>query len=118
MNNQNTFTDDRTTRDAYDYVPADVAAQLPALYATEAQGDDAIAHVKLFTPDSSWTWYLTEYAPDERLAFGLVIGLETELGYVSLDELREARGPLGLRIERDVFWQPTPLRDIRSGARR
>jgi hypothetical protein len=116
----NTSTDDRRNdrrndRDAHDYLPADLAAQLPPLYATESQGDDAVAYVKLFTPDSSWTWYLTEYDPHEGLCFGLVIGDETELGYVSLDELRAARGPMGLRIERDLWFTPTSLSDIRSG---
>ena len=104
-----------TLIDAHDLMPADLAAQIPALYTTDGQGDDAIAHIKLFTPDSSWTWYLTEYDRDEGLCFGLVIGLETELGYFSLDELRAVRGPLGLRIERDLYFQPTPLRDIRAG---
>jgi len=37
---------------------------------------------KFFHPMSSWTWYLTEYDPKERLAFGLVAGFETEIGYV------------------------------------
>ena len=107
-----------TRQDAHDYLPADIAAQIPALYATAEQGDAAIAYVKLFTPDSSWTWYVTEWRAEEGLCFGLVIGLETELGYFSLDELREARGPMGLRIERDILWRPTPLADIRSGKRR
>ena len=29
-----------------------------------------------------------------------------ELGYVSLNELRATRGPLGLGIERDLQWMP------------
>jgi DUF2958 family protein len=99
--------------DAHDLMPADLAATIPALYATDGQGDAAIAHVKLFTPDSSWTWFVCEYDPSERLCFGLVIGLETEMGYFSLDELEDARGPLGLRIERDLWFQPTPLGDVR-----
>ena len=44
--------------------------------------------------------------------FGLVDGHEKELGYVSLNELRSVRGPLGLPIERDLYWQPKPLREI------
>jgi hypothetical protein len=55
--------------------------------------------VKLFTPDGSATWLLTELdSIGGHLAFGLCdLGLgEPELGYMSLHELAAARGPLGL----------------------
>lgn len=96
------------THDAHDLMPVELAAAIPALYATEGASDPTV-HVKLFTPDSSWTWLVIEYDPNERLCFGLVSGLETELGYFSLDELEDARGPWGLRVERDIFWTPTAL---------
>ncbi|MBI3468288.1 MAG: DUF2958 domain-containing protein [Planctomycetes bacterium] len=97
---------------AYVFIPDDVAAKLPPLYATQ-NDKDPIAWLKFFTPDSSWTWLLTEYDPEQRLCFGLVIGHERELGYFTLDELEEARGPIGLPIERDIWWQPTPLSKCR-----
>lgn len=96
--------------EAYVYIPPD--ASIPPLYATSEQGDDAIVQVKLFTPDSGWTFYITEYDGDD-LCFGLVVGMETELGYFTLSELRAVRGPLGLRIERDLYFKPAPLREIR-----
>ena len=89
-------------------LPGDIAGSLPPLYATE-NTDDPIARVKFFTPDSSWTWFVTEFDPTERRCFGLVIGHERELGYFSLDELEAVHGPLGLLIERDLFWKPRPL---------
>ena len=89
-------------------LPEDVAATLPPLYSTEHVADPIVS-VKFFTPDSSWTWYVTEFDPAERLCFGLVQGLDRELGYFSLDELEAVRGPLGLPIERDLFWRPCPL---------
>lgn len=104
----------QNTQDAHDYLPADLAAQLPALYTTNGQGDDAIAYAHYFTPDSSWDWYATEYSPDDDLCFGLVSGLEVELGYFSINELRFARGPWGLRIERDLRWTPTALHVVRA----
>ena len=64
------------------------------------------AIVKFFTPWSNWTWYITEYDPEKRLCFGLVEGLEREWGYFSLEELESIRGPFGLRIERDLYWDP------------
>jgi hypothetical protein len=32
---------------------------LPAIGSTDGQGADAVALIKLLTPGSSWTWYLT-----------------------------------------------------------
>lgn len=63
--------------------------------------------VKLFCPWGAATWLLTSIDPAEPdLAFGLCdLGLGSpELGYVSLSELREVRGPGGLYIERDAHW--------------
>ena len=64
-----------------------------------------------FTPWSSWTWYGSEYDPGERLFFGVVVGLVREFGYFYLDELERVTGPGGLRIERDLYWSPRPLKD-------
>ena len=58
---------------AYVFIPDEMAEKLLALYATENQ-DDPIAYLKFFTPDSSWSWYLVEYSPEQRLCFGLVVG--------------------------------------------
>ena len=84
---------------------------LPELYANEEIGLEAKAVVKFFTPDSSWTWYATEF-DGQDLFFGLVDGLEMELGYFSLRELQNARGPFGLKIERDRHFQPTRLKEL------
>ena len=92
-------------------LPDEIAAKLPPLGTQDGLGYDAVVHVKLFTPDANWTWYCTEYGPEERMFFGLVIGLEQELGYFSLDELEGARGPLGLPIERDLHFEPMLLRE-------
>jgi hypothetical protein len=61
--------------------------------------------VKLFLPWTSGTWLLTEMEED-GLAFGLAdLGFGTpEMGYISLDEIWEVKGPGGLRVERDVHW--------------
>ena len=92
-------------------LPNEIAAKLPPLGTQDGLGYDAVAFVKYFTPDANWTWYGTEFDPAERMFFGLVIGLEAELGYFSLDELEGARGPLGLPIERDLHFEPSPLRE-------
>ena len=106
-----TFPRDETNP-AYQLMPEKIAKDIPKLYETE-KVKDPIAHVKLFTPDSNWTWLIVEADPAERLCFGLVIGHERELGYFSLRELEEVRGPLGLPIERDLHWQPIAVSKCR-----
>lgn len=83
---------------------------LPALYATE-NDSDPIVRVKFFTPWTSWTWYATEF-DGEDIFFGLVQGFEKEWGYFSLRELQELRGPAGLRIERDLYFEPAPVSQV------
>ncbi len=90
-----------------------IKKRLPALYANEELGLDAQALVKFFTPDAGWTWYASEF-DGEDLFFGLVIGHEIELGYFSLSELESVRGPWGLPIERDRFFEPARLRDLQD----
>ncbi|AOQ24551.1 hypothetical protein MTAT_18940 [Moorella thermoacetica] len=83
---------------------------IPPLYSTEHE-DDPLVRVKFFTPDSNWTWYVLEFDGEDTF-FGLVEGFETELGYFSLSELESTRGPLGLPIERDLYFNPVPLSKI------
>ncbi|MCC5654625.1 DUF2958 domain-containing protein [Nostoc sp. XA013] len=92
-------------------LPAEIRAQLPVLYAQE-KCSDAIVYVKFFTPSGNWTWYVTEFDGEDTF-FGLVQGFEEELGYFSLNELQEYRGALGIGIERDFHFKPTPLSQLR-----
>jgi hypothetical protein len=90
-----------------------IKKEVPKLYSQEEKGDEAVAYVKFFTPWSNWTWYATEF-DGEDIFFGLVIGLETELGYFSLKEISEVTGPGGLKIERDLYFTPKPLSELRK----
>ncbi|UCH70501.1 MAG: DUF2958 domain-containing protein [Candidatus Bathyarchaeota archaeon] len=94
-----------------------IRKKLPPLYAQDGR---AVAYIKFFMPDANWTWWAVEGEPIKDDGgreidfhfFGLVDGLVKELGYFSLSELEEVRGPLGLPIERDLFWQPKTLEEI------
>jgi len=90
----------------------EIRRKLPPLYSQEKLGGKAIVHVKFFTPDSSWTFWATEFDPEQGLFFGLVEGHERELGYFSLAELQKAKGPMGLPIERDLYFKPKTLEEI------
>ncbi|MGD8457002.1 MAG: DUF2958 domain-containing protein [Anaerolineales bacterium] len=92
----------------HDLLDEETREKLPELYSQEEKGLDAIAQVKFFTPDAGWSWYGTEF-DGEDIFFGLVVGLVTELGYFSLKELEEVRGPMGLPIERDLYFKPQAL---------
>jgi hypothetical protein len=72
----------------------------------------AIAHYF----SGSWDWWATEYDPENRTFFGLVRGFEVELGYFSLDEMEQNScniRPLG-GIERDLYWEPKSLAEVRQ----
>ena len=70
------------------------------------------------TPDAGWTWYVTEGvaddAHDDYEFFGYVIGLYKEWGYFTLHELKTVRGALGLPVERDLSFEPTPMSKLKS----
>ena len=87
--------------------------KLPKLYEQEKLGEDAIVYCKFFVPWNSWKWYVTEF-DGEDICFGKVVGLETELGYFSLKELSEIKGPGGLRIERDMWFKPCKIKDVKN----
>lgn len=94
-------------------LPQELRESLPKLYAQE-KNKDPIVHVKFFTPDSSWTWFITEGSPegDDFIFFGYVIGLEREWGYVSLNELSSIRGPYNLAVERDLHFTTGPMSEV------
>ena len=89
---------------------AELRATLPALRVQE-HNKDPVVHIKFFTPDSNWTWFVTEGSAEEDdfIFFGYVMGFEEEWGYFALSELESARGPLRLSIERDLYFTPGPF---------
>lgn len=98
----------------------EIRKKLPPLYAQEDKGGLAIVYLKMFMPSNSWTWYATEGSAVKDEAgheidftfFGLVDGHEKELGYFCLSELESVIGPMGLPIERDLYFKPKPLAEI------
>lgn len=89
----------------------EIAVKVPELYTTEdVPLSEKVAHVKLFHPAVSWTWYVMEYDGQDT-CFGLVVGQETEFGYFSLRELSEVE-VYGLHVERDAYFRPTQVQDL------
>ena len=65
--------------------------------------------LKLFNPAGSGTWLISEIEDNGDTMFGLCdLGHGSpELGYVSLKELESLKLPFGLKIERDMYFEPT-----------
>ena len=94
----------------------ELGEKIPALYANEnvEDYDSVLAPVKLFSPYANWTWYITEWNAETGECFGLVDGFEKELGYFDLTEMAEATVLGGVpAVERDLYWKPTSLGEIR-----
>lgn len=98
-------------------------ASTPPLYAQDGQGYDALVHAHYFLGGSDWL--VTEYNPDEDVAFGwcCLAGdrQNAELGYVNLGELETVAVPLRAQVagqvwtlgdqhvEQEADWLPMPL---------
>jgi len=94
-------------------IPQSILSDIPDLYETEGTLDP-LCRVKLFTPDANWTWYIIEISKEDKdYCFGYVVGLESELGYFTLSEIKSLRGPLGLPVERDEYFTPTPFSKVK-----
>lgn len=68
-----------------------------------------------YNPCGVGTWYATEYDPKTQTFFGYVSifgDWNDEWGYFSLAELKSFKGPLGIGIERDLYWMEMRFSDI------
>ena len=93
----------------------EILKKLPKLYSQPAHDDlsqEMIFYVKLFTPDSNWTWFIAEYDPETEIAWGLVKGQEQEFGSFDMKEIKELRGPFGLPVERDICFDPIKEKEL------
>ncbi len=100
----------------------------PGIRGQESKGDDAIVYAKLFCPQNGWRWYITEFDRDTGEAFGLVAGLEVELGSFAIglgddqydgesmqDQNNNWRGKYRFPpFERDLHWLPRTLKEVRD----
>ena len=89
-----------------------IEKKLPKLYACE-KDKDPVVQIKFFAPWNQWTWYGWEYDGEDTF-FGWVVGHEKELGYFSLSELKSVTGPMGLTIERDMYFKPCRLSEVKQ----
>lgn len=78
----------------------------------DGKGGQAVVVAKFFHPSSSYTYFATEYIPEDRCFFGWVEGMdEREWGYTSLAEM-EALKVRGVGIERDLSFTAAPIAEV------
>jgi len=84
------------------------------LYSQEHESDPLVI-AKLFDPCGSATWFLLEYDPVDKIAFGYVTGMTAdELGYISLTEMESIEGSLGIGIEQDNYFKQKRLSEVKK----
>jgi len=84
---------------------------------TQENSDDPIVVTKFFNPTGAGTWFVIDYDPKTKIAFGYVSIFgdhNDELGDFSVEELEEYKGQFGLGIERDKFWEEKPLSEAKK----
>lgn len=85
------------------------------LYSQETKGKNAKCLYKFFF--GSFTWYITEasFDGDDMLMFGVTVnGDEAEFGYISYNELANLKYWGYPCVERDRWFKPCKLSDIKD----
>ena len=113
--NATIWQDDHSEVRGHRLMTKELGDTIPGIGANEkVEDDDVLVPAKLFSPYADWTWYVTEWDAETGTCFGLVEGLETEIGYFDLTELAEATVFGGVpAVERDLYWKPVTLGEIR-----
>ena len=78
----------------------------------EGSDMDQMVIAKFFDPMGSWRWYLMNLDKDGDYAWGIVDGHAVEMGSFSMKELESIQLPLGMGIERDMYFEPVPASEL------
>lgn len=86
---------------------------------TQSEKQKPLAIAKFFSPVGRGTWYVLEAEQindDDWLFYGYVespISPEfNEYGHFTLKELESVELPFGLKIERDIFFEPVEIESV------
>ncbi len=92
----------------------EILRKLPPLGTHQKNLNEAVAQVKYFDPTGSGSWFGVEYDPEQRIMWGWVTLFpgEGEYGYFGLAELESVVCRFGLKIERDKWFSPTPMKTV------
>lgn len=90
-----------------------IEARAPGLGATDGQEAPTVcAH--FLSCLNGWCWWMTEYDPEPREAFGLAQGFADEWGYFSIAEMEELNRSKGFNvIDREGYFKSKPVSECR-----
>ena len=92
-------------------ITKEIAKQLQEQYPKGSDFEQLVV-CKFFHPFSDWKWYVMNQDPaDPNYLWGIVKGFEIETGSISLKELEDLK-IMGLPMERDTSFRPTPAKEI------
>lgn len=107
----------RNDDDAYNLIPDNLIGKLPKLYDTDDGKliGDKTAQLRFFFSMGAYTAYVLEHEPKTGELFTLTTmnGRDWELGYSSLKEIQSIVIN-GLKVERDLYFNPTQLKNIQE----
>jgi|18_taG_2_1085343.scaffolds.fasta_scaffold54459_2 hypothetical protein len=100
-------------------ITKEIEKATPKLYSNdEKSAEETMVTAKFFNPYGLGTWWMTEYDPEQRLAFGYADLGCPELGYFSIAEMEEIRvKPFDGKIERDIHFTPCTLASVMESVR-
>lgn len=97
-------------------VTKEVENKMPKINETSNQ-KDPICLVHYFNPQGAGNWFGIEYDKETGIMYGCasIFGDHNdELGDFSIKELEDYRGMFGMSIERDLYWDPKPLSEVKA----
>ncbi len=86
---------------------------LPNLGDTGEEKDPTL-YVKLFYPDSGWTWWLSEYDPKAGVCYGLLDWYECDWGAFRLNDVESLKGKQGSGVQRDTSFKPVRFSELKK----
>ena len=67
---------------------------------------------KFFNPIGQATWYLMNKSPEDSYCWGIVDWMALEVGSFDIKELEETELPMGMKIERDLYFKPIKAKEL------
>ena len=121
MNDNHYWNDPHKERRGHALITKELFEKIPKLGHYENRLEDGTMSydevevpVKLFSPYTGWTWYVTEWHAETETCFGMVDGWERELGSFCINELSNLFIMEVPAVERDCHWDPKTLGQIKK----
>lgn len=88
----------------------ELGSEIPKLGETQ-NNPDPLARARFYEVRAGWVWYVIEFDGSD-MAFGYVVGFESEYGYFNLSELESIHWPSGPGVRCDHSFTPTRMMEV------